>query len=106
MLVFVCSIGPPAPLNYSVLDTLFETLCNIFVSLASKVIPIGDFNIDYLIPSGSLYHKLLSIVTSFNLTQVVKDPTQVCNSSSTLIDLMFVSPSVIVDLCSTIPPPL
>ena len=32
-------------------------------------------DIDYLIPSGSLYHiKLLSIATSFNLTQVVKDP--------------------------------
>ena len=51
-----------------------------------------------------MYQKLLSIVTSFILTQVVKDPIRVCNSSSTLIDLIFVSPSVNVNLCSTIPP--
>ena len=90
---------------YSLLDTLFDILCNVFVSLASKFFLIVDFNIDFLTPSCSLYQKLLSIVkTSFNLTQVVKDPTRVCNSSSTLIDLIFVSHSVNVNLCSTIPP--
>lgn len=101
--VSICLFYRPPGSVYSLLDTLFDTLCNIFVSLASKFFLIGDFNIDFLTPSF-LYHKLLSIVTSFNLTQVVKDPTRVCNSCSTLIDLIFVSPSVNIDLCSTIPP--
>ena len=80
----------------SLLDTLFDTLCNIFGSLASKLATLTDF----LTPSCSLNHKLLSNVTS---TQVVKDPTRVCNSL-TFTDLIFVSNLVNVDLCSTIPP--
>ena len=32
----------------------------------------------FLVPSTSLYFKLLSIVSSFNLTQVVSEPTHVC----------------------------
>ena len=90
--VSICLFYRPPGSAYSLLNTLFDILCNIFVSLASKFFLIDDFNIDFLTPSCSLYQKLLSIVTSFNLTQVVKDPTRVCNSSSTLIDLIFVSP--------------
>ena len=42
--VSVCLFYRPPGFAYSVLDTLFETLCNIFVSLASKFILICDFN--------------------------------------------------------------
>ena len=54
--------------------------------------------------SSPLYYKLLSIVSSFNLTQIVTEPTRISKTTSTLIDLIFVSPSVKVKLCSTIPP--
>ena len=76
--VSICLFYRPPSSAYSLLDTLFDTLCNIFVSLASNFYLIGDFNIDFFTPSF-LYHKLLSIVTSFNLTQVVKVPTRVCS---------------------------
>ena len=43
-------------------------------------------------------------MSSFNLTQIVSEPTRVTGSSSTLIDLIFVTPTVIVKHCSTLPP--
>ena len=110
-----CSVSPspdfcialfyrPPSSTYLLLDNLFTTLCNIFISLPSNVLLIGDFNVDFLVPHSCLYSKLLSVVSSFNLTQIVSEPTRVTESSSTLIDLIFVSPTVIVKQCSTLPP--
>ena len=65
---------------------------------------VGDFNIDFLVPSTSLYFKLLSVVSSFNLSQIVSEPTRVSSSLSTLIDLIFVSSIVSVQSCVTVPP--
>ena len=95
---------PPGS-DISLLDTLFSTLCDImFVLVPHQLLLIGDFNIDYLIPASSLYFKLQSIVSSFNLTQVVSEPTRVCKTSETLIDLIFVSSSVFVRKSSATPP--
>ena len=86
------------------LDKLFTTLCNIFVTLSMNLYLLGDFNVDFFVPTTPLYHKLLSIVSSFNLTQVVSEPTRVSSCSSTLIDLIFVSSITFVQSCTTIPP--
>ena len=51
-----------------------------------------------------MYDKFLSVVSSFNLTQVVSEPTLVVNSTSTLIDLVFVSHPSMVHVCETVPP--
>ena len=66
---------------------------------------MGDFNINFL-ATFLLFFKLLSVVSSFNLSQVVTEPTRVSNSVSSLIDLIFVSSSVSVIKFSytTIPP--
>ena len=53
-----CSVGPspdfcvalfyrPPGSSYSLLDRLFSTLCNIFISLPNQVFLVGDFNIDF-----------------------------------------------------------
>ena len=47
---------------------------------------LGDFNVDFLVPTTPLYNKLLFLVSSSNLTQVVTEPTPVSSSSSTLIE--------------------
>ena len=62
---------------------------------------MGNFNVDFLC-SSSLYYRLLSVVSLFNLTQIVTEPTRISKTTSILIDLIFVSPSVEVKLCSTI----
>ena len=65
---------------------------------------IGDFNIDYFCTSHPLFCNLTSVVSSFNLTQIVSEPTRTTNSSATLIDLIFASSPTQVESCSTIPP--
>ena len=93
---------PPSSDN-SVLDNLFSTLCSIFITLPCKLILLGDVNIDFLSSCTSLYRKLVSIMSSFNLHQIVSEPTRISNLCSTLIDLIFVSSSVFVKQCNTIP---
>ena len=65
-----------------------------FVSLPHQLLLIGDFNIDFLVP----------IALSFNLTQLVSEPTSVCKTSQTLIDFIFVPSSVFCQKCSILPP--
>ena len=72
----------------SLFDTLFCTLCNLDVSMFSNFVLLGDFNIDYFCTQSPLFSKLNFIVSSFNLTQLVSEPTRVSNNSSTLIDLI------------------
>ena len=69
------------------LDSLFITLCNVFVLCSPKFYLLGDFNVDFLTKTSPLYHKLLSVVSSFNLTQIVSEPTRVTRYSVTIIDL-------------------
>ena len=76
---------PPSSDN-SVLDNLFSTSCSIFITLPCKLILLGDFNINFLSSCTSLYR---SIMSSFNLHQIVSEPTRISNLCSTLIDLIF-----------------
>ena len=68
------------------------------MSLSHKLVLLGDFNIDFLqSPLSSFCHKLLSVVTSFNLNQIVSQATHVTDASSTLlIDLIFVSSPILM----------
>ena len=65
---------------------------------------IGDFNINFVCANAPFYSNLLSIISSFNLTQVVTEPTRVSTNTATLIDLIFVSCPPLVESCITIPP--
>ena len=94
---------PPGS-GHELLDSLFSTLCNIFLLSSSNFYLIGDFNIDFFVSNTPLYNKLLSVVSSFNLTLVVSEPTRVTGTSSTLIDIIFVSSIIFVKSCTTIPP--
>ena len=80
------------------------SLCKSFVLSSSRLFLVGDFNIDFSVPCTCLYRKLFSVISSFNLTQVVSEPTRVSKSSSSLIDLIFVSSVVSVLSCTTVPP--
>ena len=60
---------PPSS-DHVLLDTLFSTLCNFFISLPCKVILLGDFNVDFLSPFTCLYRKLLSVVSFLILVKL------------------------------------
>lgn len=50
---------------------------------------LGDFNIDILKSDWFISEQLLSIASSFDLRQIIDEPTRVTNTSVTLIDLIF-----------------
>ena len=64
-------------------------LQNLSPSLYSNIVHIGDFNVNLLDTSSILYHSLHDILSSFNLLQVVEEPTRVASCATTsLIDLV------------------
>ena len=94
---------PPSS-NPLLLDTLFSTFCTFNPSVFNNFCKVGDFNVNYLLPTTPLFNKLSSIMSSFCLSQIVSEPTRIVNSTSTLIDLAFTSTHRMVQLCETIPP--
>ena len=94
---------PPSSTSL-IFDTLFSVLEQLDPSLFLNYVLIGDFNVNFLNPQHFLYHKLSCILSSFNLTQVVQQPTHVStNGGATLIDLVLVSNPQQLQDCSVIP---
>jgi len=98
------SYRPPSD-KVDIFDTLFNVLCSLNSSLFSNLILLGDFNVNYLDSTSSLYTLLHSIISSFDLTQIVQEPTRVVdNGSATLIDPALLSNPSCCKECSVIPP--
>ena len=67
---------------------IFEQQLNGAFHTGLKVILLGDFNIDYKADVPKLWR---DICLSYNLDQVIREPTRVAETSSTLIDHIYVS---------------
>ena len=94
---------PPSSTSF-IFDTMFSVLEQLDPSLFLNFVLIGDFNVNFLNPQHFLYHKLSCILSSFNLTQVVQQPTHVStNGGATLIDLVLLSNPQQLRDCSVIP---
>ena len=90
ILLGCCSRPPNARIEY------LTGICNLIDNISDKnkeLFMLGDFNIDYLSSDCHLKKKLLSKVNTFNLTQVVDQPTRVFiktgTKSSTCIDHIY-----------------
>ncbi len=58
---------------------------------------IGDFNTDTRKTDLSGYEELMNVCRSFSLHQLIKEPTHVCSSTQTIIDLVVSEKSRIAD---------
>ena len=68
----------------------YDSLMYIFNRYEQPIIT-GDFNVNFLAQESSDFTMLSdSIIEPFNLKQVIDQPTRITETSSTLIDLMFV----------------
>jgi exonuclease III len=67
------------------LDLFLKSLCTI----RTEYIICGDINVDYLY-SHSRKQQLDMLLTTYNLTSIVKFPTRIVNGSSTAIDNFFI----------------
>ena len=95
---------PPA--SKSDIIDYFSTSLSLLDSIYfSKLILVGDFNIDFLCPGSPLYRRMSNIMNIFDLHQVVPSYTHVSPSGATsLLDLALLSASLQLLDCSIIPP--
>jgi exonuclease III len=86
--VILCCVyrSPSKNPNYFV-KQLEKTLNLLYQPNISFVI-CGDLNINFLIES-TVKQNLVTLMKTFNLTQVVTFPTRICNDKRTLIDSIF-----------------
>ena len=98
-------IYKPPKIPYGVLATIQESLAYITTKYEHVIIS-GDFNINFLAPDSypTIFFQM-NVCEPFGLTQMVKDPTRVTSTTSTLIDLLLVSHSENVKKCGVIDVP-
>lgn len=73
-----------------------ENVLNSNVTIAQECIILGDFNVNVLTNKGNGVESVSNLCNTFNLKQLISDPTRVAKNSSTAIDLIFSSePSMI-----------
>ena len=95
---------PPCS-SVDVLHCLHNYLQSINIPQFLSFILVGDFNINFLDSTHPSFSKLCNILSTFSLTQVVKDHTHIYrNSSHSLIDFVVMSNPSSLSSCNIIPP--
>ena len=81
----------PPKIPYGIFATMHETLAYISTKYTHNII-LGDMNVNYLAQDSLPVNFFQTNITEpFNLTQIIKDPTRITLTSSTLLDLILVS---------------
>jgi hypothetical protein len=90
IIVGIC-YRPPTCTNF--FSKLEECIVNSERYIDLEIIILGDFNVNVLNKkkSCSLHKSLANFQRSLNLTQLITEPTRICQHSSTIIDLVFVT---------------
>jgi len=81
----------PSSSDAEFMDFLEETCCNELLN--GSVIIMGDFNIDMKVKNYN-QNKLMRIMYSIDLKQLVNEPTRIVNTLETIIDLIFTNEEV------------
>ena len=93
------------PDNLDALDFLYSVLETLDISIFSRFLLVGDFNVDFSNKQHPLFYKFLTILDSFLLVQVVPGPTHTSSSGNqTLIDLALLSNPALLVSCSITAP--
>ena len=80
--VFVCCIHRPPNSSFDLLNRLHDVLCNLDVSPFSHFILVGDFIVDFCLPTG-LCMTNYSVLPHVLLQQVVTELTHFSHSGTT-----------------------
>ncbi len=95
-LVIVTAYRPPGYMPSVFFPTLESIIYNIVI-MTSSVVCLGDFNVDIGITSTQLSSAnglVADFQKFFNFSQIISEPTRVTATSSSIIDLLFVSDSL------------
>lgn len=90
--LFVGALYKP-PLTSATSFSELETVLSNIYPRADQIIVMGDTNVDFIKPNCQT-ELLKSVLDTFNLTQVIDQPTRITDTSSTLIDIICISNDV------------
>lgn len=78
-------------LNFS-----FEGTIATLLPMCNELVCVGDFNLN-LLNFDSIADNFVKTLETYDLRQIINSPTRVTNTSATLLDLVIVSNSVVVE---------
>ena len=91
--IIIASIYRPPSSNVHYYECILEDIDKAY-STGSELILMGDFNYDVFSDKSFVIDKIRHISSFFALEQIISEPSGVVETSSTLIDLIFVSNSL------------
>ena len=99
----ICTAYRPPSTSTDCFDAEFGDAVISAMSLSKPIYILGDLNCNLLKSSDPASQALLNFCTSFNLTQMIAEPTRVTKSSATLIDVILASNKNLVRAAKVIP---
>ena len=91
--IIIASIYRPPSSNVHYYECILEDIDKAY-STGSELILMGDFNYDVFSDKSFVTDKIRHISSFFTLEPIISEPIRVVETSSTLIDLIFVSNSL------------
>ena len=89
---------PPKQSNFF---QLLETVSSTSIHINNESIILGDFNVN-VFNKCTLTESLTAFLNMYNFKQLIQDPTRICNTSSTCIDLILASDRDRISQCGVI----
>nr|CAI5829371.1 unnamed protein product [Callosobruchus analis] len=98
MIAFGILYRPPSfPVN-NFIHILEETIAHLYPTYPGIIIA-GDLNIDFLSPNSNSYLLINNLLQTFDITQVINQPTRIGPTSFKLIDIIACSKPLPENLC-------
>ena len=103
--IVICTVYRPPNSDLNCFDAEFSDAVISALSLNHDVHVLGDLNCNLLNPQhhGSL--AVMNFCSIFNLTQVIKQPTRITETSETLIDVILASNTSLIREAKVVPAP-
>lgn len=98
MKLCVCIAYRPPDAPYSCIGSLMHSLFIDMSPEVDSVVLLGDLNVNFLNKKRADVSYLENILQSLGLVQIIRDPTRVTDSSSSLIDVLIVDKNVNPDV--------
>lgn len=95
--VIIGSVYNPHRRNYQEFLNEFEDPLSFCLPYSENIICLGDFNIDFLKSDDPATLLLCNIIESFDLHQIINQPTRITDTTVSLIDLIMASDLSLVD---------
>lgn len=85
--IAICAVYRPPNTNFNNLLNSFDEILSSICPSFDTIICLGDFNVNFL----NINNPIEDCFNSYNLTQLINEPTRVTDTTSTLIDPIFIS---------------